>query len=205
MYFLLLYFTLHDFTFILLYLTLFLFSFFIYILFFIFILFSSVFPLFGKKKKYYKSSSKRFQSVPGLAAVGTSTAHSPKETFPLSNGKCAARARVPPACDGALWAISLYLVSLSAFSMGALLSKRGECGARGSVVERGAVLKSEACVGCEEARCKRPWRGREAVEACVFCGRSEFVRRERRVSGEEKVTSLAGGRTRADGVVRAVS
>lgn len=51
MYFLLLYFTLHDFTFILLYLTLFLFSFFIYILFFIFILFSSVFPPFGKKKK----------------------------------------------------------------------------------------------------------------------------------------------------------
>lgn len=48
-YFILLYFTLHDFIFIFLYLILFLFSFFISILFFIFILFSSVFPLFGKR------------------------------------------------------------------------------------------------------------------------------------------------------------
>lgn len=89
--------------------------------------------------------------------------------------------------------------------MGALVSKRGEAGARWAFVVRGAVSKSEACVGCEEARCKRPWRGREVVEACVFWVRGEFVKRERRVSGEEKVTSLDGNRTRADGFVRAVS
>ena len=117
-----------SFTFLLLYMILLLFYFtwlyfsfhFLFIFYFLFLFYFLLYsPCLEKKKKYYKYSSERFQSVPGLAAVGTSTAHSPKETLPVTNGKCAARARVPPACDGALWAISLYFVCLSAFSMGA--------------------------------------------------------------------------------------
>ena len=95
---------------ILVYFTLFYLIFFLYF-FFIFLLCYSVFPPFWKKK-YSKYSSKRFRFLPGLAPLGTSTAHCPKETLPLSNGKGAAPARVPPAREGVLWAISLEFVSL---------------------------------------------------------------------------------------------